>query len=88
MRQGKEEFLEPTVREMLAAMAWCSSDPLCITGTITLSSPENLSACHSCLLVPETSCQHFNHLLDRAMLVGTPQDQSLGFFRPLLDESA
>ncbi|RKH89435.1 DUF1998 domain-containing protein [Corallococcus sp. AB045] len=84
VRQGKQEFLEKTIREMLASMAWCSSDPLCITCAVTLSSPDNLSACHACLLVPETSCQHFNLLLDRAMLVGTPEDPSVGYFNPLL----
>ena len=87
VRQGKQELLEPTIREMLASMAWCSSDPLCITGTVMLSSPENLSACHACVLVPETSCQYFNHLLDRAMLVGTPGDPSVGYFAPLLAET-
>ena len=71
---------------MLASAAWCSSDPLCITGAVTLSAPDNLSACHACLLAPETSCQHFNLLLDRAMLVGTPADLSIGYFAPLLVE--
>ena len=86
MRQGREERLENSIREMLASMSWCSSDPLCITGVATLSSPENLAACHSCLLAPETSCQHFNLLLDRAMLIGTPEDPGLGFFHQLLAE--
>lgn len=86
VRQGREERLENSVREMLASMSWCSSDPLCITGVTTLSSPENLAACHSCLLAPETSCQHFNLLLDRAMLIGTPEDPELGFFHQLLAE--
>lgn len=86
VRQGREERLESSIREMLASMSWCSSDPLCITGVATLSSPENLAACHSCLLAPETSCQHFNLLLDRAMLIGTPEDPGLGFFHQLLAE--
>ncbi len=87
VRQGKEEFLKDTLQEMLASMSWCSSDPLCITCAVTLSSPDNLSACHACLLVPETSCQHFNLLLDRAMLVGTPEDPSIGYFHRLLTKS-
>ena len=37
VRQGKEARLERTIREMLRALAWCSSDPLCITGATTLS---------------------------------------------------
>jgi hypothetical protein len=87
VRQGREDLLEATVREMLASLAWCSSDPLCITGTVSLSSPENLAACHACVLVPETSCQHFNHLLDRAMIVGTSDDPSIGYLAPLLAET-
>ena len=49
------------------------------SGTATLSSPRNGAACHACLLVPETSCQLFNLLLNRAMLVGTPAQPDLGF---------
>jgi len=87
VRQGQEDLLEVTIREMLASLSWCSSDPLCITGAVTLSSPENLAACHACVLVPETSCQHFNLLLDRAMIVGTPEDLSIGYLASLLAES-
>lgn len=86
VRQGREERLESAIRMMLASMSWCSSDPLCITGAVTLSSPDNLAACHACLLAPETSCQHFNLLLDRALLVGTPDCPELGFFHELVRE--
>jgi hypothetical protein len=40
----------------------------------------NLAACHACVMLPETSCEHNNILLDRALLVGTPEDPHLGFF--------
>ena len=87
VRQGRSHLLIGTVEAALSAMAWCSSDPLCITSTIALSSPRNGAACHACLLVPETSCQHFNNLLDRALLVGTPADPGIGYFRPFLDKT-
>lgn len=86
VRQGKEELLEATVRAMLMSASWCSSDPLCITGAVTLSSPDNLAACHACVLVPETSCQHFNHLLDRGLIVGVPDSPTTGFFGELISE--
>jgi hypothetical protein len=86
VRQGREARLENTIREMLLASTWCSSDPLCITGVATLSSTDNLAACHACLLSPETSCQHFNLLLDRALLVGTPERPEVGYFNDLLAE--
>lgn len=31
-------------------------------------------------MVPETSCEQNNILLDRGLLVGTPDDPHLGFF--------
>ncbi len=84
VRQGKQNLLSATVRGAIQSMSWCSSDPLCITCTTTLSSPRNMAACHACVLVPETSCQHFNALLDRALLVGTPEQPELGYFNALL----
>jgi hypothetical protein len=40
----------------------------------------NLAACHGCVLLPETSCEEGNRLLDRAMLIGTIEDTKDGFF--------
>lgn len=85
VRQSLPARLGPTIVEALRGLEWCSSDPLCISGAATLSSPRNGAACHSCLLLPETSCTHFNVLLDRALLVGTPDEPSLGFFFGLQD---
>ena len=45
----------------------------------------NLAACHACVLLPEPSCEEGNMILDRALLVGTPADPSIGFFSPLLE---
>lgn len=87
VRQGTPDRLWATFAGALKEMSWCSSDPVCITGTATLSSPENLAACHACLLVPETSCQWFNRLLDRALLIGTPDNPGLGFFTDVLHQS-
>jgi hypothetical protein len=87
VRQGTPDRMWGTFKGALKEMSWCSSDPVCITGTATLSSPENGAACHACLLVPETSCQHFNRFLDRALLVGTPDKPDLGFFHDVLEQS-
>ncbi len=80
VRQGRQDRLEETLIGALQDMAWCASDPVCISGAATLSSPLNGAACHACLLAPETSCQHFNVLLDRALLVGKPEEPELGYF--------
>jgi len=60
----------------------CGSDPLCADhlpepGESTLHG----SACHACLLLPETSCERFNRYLDRTVLVETLSRAGLGFFR-------
>ncbi|WP_199555250.1 DUF1998 domain-containing protein [Sandaracinobacteroides hominis] len=84
VRQGKPQRMERLVIDAIRSMEWCSSDPLCVKGFSSLSEGSNLAACHSCILAPETACEHFNRFLDRAMLVGTPDDPQLGFFSSLL----
>ena len=44
----------------------------------------NLSACHSCSLLPETACEMFNLGLDRAVLVGDTINP--GLFRPFFTD--
>ncbi|MQW32017.1 DUF1998 domain-containing protein [Sinorhizobium meliloti] len=85
-RKGRADELAPILLAALREMEWCSSDPLCSTGILSLSEGSGSAACHCCTFVPETSCEHFNRHLDRGLLVGTPQNPSLGFFRKLLDK--
>ncbi len=68
------------LKEGLARLAWCSSDPVCIESTGSGTDGLNLAACHACVLVPETSCELNNTLLDRALLFGTPEQQEEGLF--------
>lgn len=48
---------------------WCSSDPVCSEQKPSSTGRFNLAACHSCCLLPETSCEEFNSYLDRALWV-------------------
>jgi len=71
------------IDKMLETARWCSSDPLCINsfgengqGFESL----NYAACHSCALLPETSCEFRNLLLDRGALIGRPDSIDLGIF--------
>jgi hypothetical protein len=81
-----EEIIENTVKKSNS----CSRDPLCgetnpviaQNNEITSSTQLSGSSCYSCTLLPETSCQNFNNLLDRWML----QDPEDGFFRSHLNE--
>jgi hypothetical protein len=84
-RQGEAQRIAPLLEDAIEAMEWCSSDPLCITGQLAISEPMNMAACHCCQLAPETSCEEFNRFLDRAMLVGTPEQPEIGYFRSMLD---
>lgn len=80
VRQGVPGRLEGTLWSALANSVLCSSDPLCIESQGQGVNSLNLAACHSCALLPETSCEEGNKLLDRGVLVGTPQDPLGGFF--------
>lgn len=70
--------------ELVARASWCSADPLCIESGPSGVDSLNLAACHSCCLLPEVSCEEMNLLLDRALLVGTPEEPHAGFLNPLV----
>jgi hypothetical protein len=82
--QGEPGRLEQAVTSAVARASWCSADPICVETEAQGADGLNLAACHACTLLPETSCEEMNILLDRALLVGTPEDPSLGFFADLL----
>lgn len=85
-REGTPERMGRTIAAAIQSQAWCSSDPLCIEDLLVGASGMSLAACHACVLSPETSCEEFNHFLDRALLVGSPKNPSLGFFHDLVAE--
>lgn len=83
VRQGKSENLGKMVKEAIEDAKWCSADPVCSdVGQSSGQGPDNVngSACHNCCILPETSCEEFNTLLDRVALVGTIENPSIGYF--------
>jgi hypothetical protein len=82
--QGEPGRLEHALRSAITRSTWCSADPVCIEDEGQGADALNLAACHACALLPETSCEEMNTLLDRGLLVGTPQDGTLGFFAGLV----
>ncbi|MFE2277977.1 DrmB family protein [Streptomyces sp. NPDC059454] len=82
--QGEPRKLVTSLRSALRRAEWCSADPLCIESEASGADSINLAACHACVLLPETSCEQNNGLLDRALLVGAPEGPSVGFFRDAL----
>lgn len=83
--QGKSGHFEQTLRNALVDAANCSSEPLCTESTGQGSDALNLAACHACSLIPETSCEEGNRLLDRLLVIGEPEDESAGYFGNLLN---
>jgi MrfA Zn-binding domain len=62
---GRPEMLERVIEGALEEAAWCAGDPICMESTGQGPDSLNLAACHACSLLPETSCELQNRLLDR-----------------------
>lgn len=84
VRAGAKENIFDTIKSMLEESSWCSNDPLCIESHSQGYHGLNYSACHACTLLPETCCESLNCLLDRAAIVGTPDNPDIGFFKKFL----
>jgi hypothetical protein len=80
VRQGEPGRLDATIKAALANAAICSSDPLCIESEGQGTNSLNRAACHACALLPETSCEEGNLLLDRVVVIGTPGQPEIGYF--------
>jgi hypothetical protein len=81
MRLGESAELERLFARALQRLRLCSSDPLCATH-VPPGQSETLhaAACHSCLFLPETSCERGNRYLDRAFVVPVMGEAGLAFF--------
>jgi hypothetical protein len=82
VRMGDAGIIETVVLNSIENARWCAADPVCSEiGKRDGQGLEkiNLAACHNCCLLAETSCEEFNRLLDRGVLI----DKELGFFKKL-----
>lgn len=84
VRMGEGQRWLSVFLKALQAADWCSSDPLCRESSGQGLYSLNLAACHSCSLLPETSCVHSNRLLDRIMIYGN--DSVQGYFTDLMNQ--
>jgi hypothetical protein len=90
VEQGKLQNLKIIFEDLINTVSWCSHDPACIAPPIDPDEKIRidfqtgvLAACHSCLLLGETSCELWNQILDRVTLVGSEVDEKLkgvGYF--------
>lgn len=81
VKQGKTKNLKKILEKTIENMAWCSTDPLCIEREHSGYRNLNLAACHACVLLPETSCELRNILLDRAAIRGKLDNLEIGFLK-------
>lgn len=70
VRLGSPDKLIPMLIASLDDADVCSNDPVCIESDRQGSAQLNLSACHGCALISETSCEARNLLLDRQLVLG------------------
>lgn len=77
---GKKEKFEAILSRALSAALYCSSDPQCAENDVDTLSDVNGAACHSCMLLAETSCEKSNKYLDRSILVKTVANYGREFF--------
>lgn len=70
------------VKRALRSAELCGNDPVCASQEPNAESQRELlgAACHGCLLVAETSCEHRNSFLDRNLLVKTMGPSQGKFF--------
>jgi len=80
IEQAQKIKLEIILKSMLERGKWCSLDPICYTSKEQGFMSLNYAACFACSLLPETSCEFNNILLDRCSVCGMPGNEELGLF--------
>ncbi|MDW7662649.1 MAG: DUF1998 domain-containing protein [Bacillota bacterium] len=73
------------LKSALETALLCTTDPECMFNGPTVERI-NGSACHSCSMISETSCENGNRLLDRGLVVPLPNNDSESYFRELVNE--
>ena len=80
VRQGRPDTFPAIFKKAIEVAIACSNDPVCSLSNGQGRDSLNLSACHSCTLVPETSCEEYNVFLDRGVVLGTFEERNIGFY--------
>lgn len=86
VRQGRKDTFPNVFRKAIESAINCSNDPVCSLSNGQGRDSLNLAACYSCTLIPETSCEEFNELLDRGVVVGTFDNKEIAFYKDYLYE--
>lgn len=80
VRQGYADCLPGILKRALDSARFCANDPVCSFSEGQGIEALNYAACHTCVLLPETSCELSNILLDRTVVVGNMDESIKGFF--------
>lgn len=80
VRQGYPDIFPALFKKAIESAVACSNDPVCSLSFGQGRDSLNLSACYSCALIPETSCEEYNEFLDRGVVVGTFGKNKFGFY--------
>lgn len=80
VRQGYPDCLPNIMKKALEHAAFCANDPVCSFSAGQGIEALNYAACHTCALLPETSCEFSNVLLDRVVVVGNMDGSIKGFY--------
>ena len=85
VEMGRLEKFTGLLLDALKNVISCTTDPKCMA-----QQPDentiNGSACHSCTMISETSCEIGNRLLDRSMLISLPGRKNHGYFDDLVKD--
>lgn len=85
VRQGRKDTFPSIFKRAIEQATICSNDPVCSLSNGQGRESLNLAACYSCTLIPETSCEEMNILLDRGVVVGTFDNRNIGFYSSQVD---
>lgn len=88
VRQGESARLLRSLRLTIADLSWCSADPVCSELANQGIDGLNSAACHACCLLSETSCVFNNSLLDRRLVIGSPDGSIQGLLQHLVFEAS
>ena len=80
---GLADNIDLLLKKALERGKLCSNDPFCSQHKPNNQFEKRYShgaACHSCLLIAETSCERKNEFLDRSLLVPTLEEKDASFF--------
>ena len=69
--------LQQIIESALQRAKDCSLDPICYESEGQGVAQLNLASCHSCTIVPDTSCEMGNLFLDRRLII----DKEIGYFK-------